>query len=438
MIVIRTLPASRFRPETSSSASDPAVTAKVRTILSDVRKRGDVAVRAWTRKLDGVKLTNLRVDLTKSKSAARPSSSGKSSIGEKKRVAEKRLVADMKLAWRRILACHRAFADEGKLVSDGEGGTWGRIVRPLKRVGVYVPGGSAPLFSTLLMAAAAARAAGVREIVVCTPPPVHPAIRLAAAVAGVTELYAVGGAQAIGALAFGTASIPAVEKIVGPGNRFVAEAKRQVFGTVGIDSVAGPSEILILADDSARASVLAADLLAQAEHDVFARAFLATTSLTLAADVSIELQKQLATLPRRAIAGKSLDERGAIVLCKDRDEMLTIADRIAAEHIELQVRDPWQWVPLITAAGSIFVGADAPEILGDYVAGPNHILPTGGTARFSPPLSSRDFVSVSSVQSFTPAAAARLAPVAARLARAEGLEGHARSIESRGYAKRRR
>lgn len=417
MPTLRTVRAAAFRPEASSSASDPKVTETVRTILEDVRKRGDVAVRAWTARLDGVKGGALRIPL-----------SGRATPG-----VEGRLLADMRLAWRRILACHKAFVDEGKLVSDGDGGTWGRIVRPLNRVGVYVPGGTAPLFSTLLMAAGAARAAGVRSIAVCTPPPVAPVILAAARIAGVTELYAVGGAQAIGALAYGTRTIPAVEKIVGPGNRWVAEAKRQVFGTVGIDAVAGPSEILILADDSARPEVLAADLLAQAEHDVVARAFLATTSRTLAAAVAREVDCQLATLPRRAIATRSIRERSAIVLCRDRAELLAVAARVAAEHLELQVRNPWSWVSNVGAAGSIFVGEDAPEVLGDYCAGPNHILPTGGTARFSPPLSARDFVSVSSIQSFTPAAAARLAPVAARLARAEGLEGHARSIESRGY-----
>lgn len=424
MPALRTVPASRFRPEASSSASDPAVTAKVRRILEDIRRRGDAAVRDWTARLDGV-----------SSSVTRGARRGSFRVTASTAGVDRRLLADMRLAWRRILRYHKTFADEGKLASDGAGGTWGRIVRPLNRVGVYVPGGTAPLFSTLLMAAGAARAAGVRSIAVCTPPPVAPVIRAAAKLAGVTELYAVGGAQAIGALAYGTRSIPAVEKIVGPGNRWVAEAKRQVFGIVGIDAIAGPSEILILADDSATPAVLAADLLAQAEHDIYARAFLATTSRTLASAVTREVDRQLATLPRRTIAERSIRERGAVILCRNRVEMAAVAARVAAEHLELQVRDPWTWVPRVGAAGSIFVGADAPEVLGDYCAGPNHILPTGGTARFSPPLSARDFVSVSSIQSFTPAAAARLAPVAARLARAEGLEGHARSIESRSYGR---
>lgn len=412
--VIRVMAVDQFDVEMFGGDDDEQVTATVREIIADVRDHGDAALRRWTAKLDGVRLANFRLPAATMR-------------------VDRTLVADMKFAYARILRCHRAFADHGKTVSDGNGGTWARAVRPLARVGVYVPGGTASLFSTLLMAAAAARAAGVKEIVVATPPPVAMTIRAAARVAGITEIYAVGGAQAIAALAYGTESIKPVEKLVGPGNRWVAEAKRQVFGRVGIDSVAGPSEILILADESANPDILAADLLAQAEHDVRARPMLATTSRRLAAAVRAALPARLAELPRRAIAARALKERGAIIVCRNNASLLAFANRVAAEHLELQVRDPWAWAARIRAAGSIFVGADSSEVLGDYVAGPNHILPTGGTARFSPPLSARDFVAVSSLQSFTAPAAARLAPVAARLARAEGLEAHARSIEARRY-----
>jgi histidinol dehydrogenase len=398
--------------EASAFEFDRAVTEQVRRIIETVRRDGDRALIRFTREFDRVAIRTVRAPAR----AVR---------------VPKALIADMKFAWSRILKYHKTFADASGLASPDRGETWGRLVRPLRRVGIYVPGGSAPLFSTLLMAAAAARAAGVREIAVATPPPVADVILAAAKVAGIAEIHQVGGAQAIAALAFGTNSIRPVEKIVGPGNRFVAEAKRQVFGRVGIESVAGPSEILILADRTTDPRFIAADMIAQAEHDSYARAMLLTTDAALVASVQEEVRARLADLPRRTIAEASLRQRGRIAVCGNLKEMLTISDAIAPEHLELLVKDPWKAARQVRAAGAIFVGPDAPEVLGDYVAGPNHVLPTGGTARFSAPLSARDFVSVSSVQEFTAAAAGRLAAPAMRMARAEGLEGHARSIAAR-------
>ncbi len=392
------------------------VSGAVREILLEVRRSGDAALRRLTRRFDRVAIASIRL-------------SGKELRGGRRVPAALR--EDMKLAYERVLRFHRATADESRMVKEENGGFLGRLVRPLRRVGIYVPGGSAPLFSTLLMAAAAARAAGVREICVATPPPVADVILAAAEIAGIDEIVRVGGAQAVAALAYGTRSVRPVDKIVGPGNRYVAEAKRQVFGRVGIDSIAGPSEIVILADETADPSLVAADLLAQAEHDEYARPVLLTTSRALVSAVRRALAAQLADLPRRPIAEVSLAARGLVSVVRTRDRLVALSNEIAPEHLEIMTRDPWRLVEKVTAAGAIFVGADAPEVLGDYVAGPNHVLPTSGTARFSPPLSARDFVAVSTVQWFPRAAAGRLAGPAARLARAEGLEAHARSAAAR-------
>ena len=388
----------------------------VAKIIDDVRLRGDKALIEMTRQFDRCEIDSV--------------------IFKSRRVKIDRALENcMKTAFARILKFHKETADESKLIRR-EGEILGRIVRPLRRVGVYVPGGSAPLFSTLLMAVGAARAAGVKEIAVATPPPVNDLIIAAARIAGVSEIYSVGGAQAIAALAFGTESVKPVDKIVGPGNRFVAEAKRQVFGRVGIDSIAGPSEILILADESSSPKMIAADMIAQAEHDIFARSILLTSSRRIGEAVILEIEEQLKDLPRRDIAKSSLAERGIIGICRDSSEMLALANMCAPEHLEIMIKKPWEVVKKIYAAGAIFVGNYSPEILGDYVAGPNHILPTGGTARFSPPLSARDFVAVSTVQSFSKKASSVLAKKAVMMARAEGLEAHARSIESRFYESR--
>ncbi|RMH54236.1 MAG: histidinol dehydrogenase [Candidatus Hydrogenedentota bacterium] len=387
--------------------------AQVAEVIAAVRSEGDAAVKRYTRLWDGVVLRRVRVG-------------ARSPRGISKQFRE-----DMEAAWRRILDYHSRFAAESGIESDGEGGRWGRIVRPLDRIGIYVPGGSAPLFSTLLMAAGAARAAGVCDIVVASPPPIGEEIRAAAEVAGVTEIYAMGGAQAIAALAFGTESVRPVEKIVGPGNRYVTEAKRQVFGVVGIDMLAGPTELLVLSDGSSPAEVIAADLLAQAEHDPAAAPVLATTSSREIPAVMDELRRQLRKLPRSSIAERALGDRGMVIRCRSRRELIEVADAMAPEHLEILTRNPWEIAVRVRAAGAIFIGEFAPEVLGDYVSGPNHILPTSGTARFRGPLDASDFQRISSVQEFTRAAFRRLARVGERLARAESLEGHARSLRVR-------
>lgn len=405
-----TLAAARKRIAIPVSGGD--VTETVREIIDEVRRDGDKALIRLTARFDKVRLNSVKQPATRAKVSAQ-------------------LTKDMEMAYERILRYHTEYADRSRVTPDGAGGLWGRMVRPLRRIGIYVPGGTAPLFSTVLMAVAAARAAGVKEIVVASPPPIHPTILAAARLTGVTELYRVGGAQAIAALAHGTKTIRPVEKIVGPGNKFVTEAKRQVFGTVGIDGLAGPTEILILADETANPEIVAADLIAQAEHDVIARPVLASTSTKLISETRRILTRRLSDLPRREVAETSLRNEGMAIKCKNEIEMIELANFMAAEHLEILTVDPWKIAEQVEAAGAIFVGPDSPEVLGDYVAGPNHVLPTARTARFSAPLSARDFVAVSSVQSFSPEARRRLSGAAARMARAEELEGHARSIESR-------
>lgn len=305
---------------------------------------------------------------------------------------------------------------------------------PLNRVGLYVPGGTAAYPSTLLMSALPAKIAGVNEVIMVTPPQVddiNPAVLAAAKIAGVDAIYQVGGAQAIAALAYGTESIPAVDKIIGPGNIFVATAKKQVFGQVAIDMVAGPSEIGILADDSADPRQLAADLLSQAEHDRRARPILITDSADLAQAVSDNVTSQLKVLPREAIATDAVNEKGFIAVVAKVEEMFDLMNTVAPEHLEVQLKNPTQYLNLIKNAGSVFLGRYASEPLGDYVAGPNHILPTSGTARFSSPLGVYDFVKRTSFIQYTKDALAKEAPAITTLARVEGLEGHARAIESR-------
>jgi histidinol dehydrogenase len=308
-------------------------------------------------------------------------------------------------------------------------------VRPLDRVGIYVPGGRAAYPSTVLMTAVPARVAGVREIVLVTPPgpegQVPPAVLAAAGVAGVTEGWRIGGAQAIAALAYGTSTIRRVDKIVGPGNVYVALAKTRVFGDVGIDMVAGPSEVVIVADRGADPAWIAADLLAQAEHDPMARALLITDAPELLPGVEAALTAQLEQLPRRAIAGESLAANGAFILVADLEAAVDVVNRLAPEHLELMVAVPAALLPRVRHAGAIFLGAHTPEVVGDYVAGPNHVLPTAGTARFASPLGTEDFVKRSSVIEYSPSGLAAAQPHLAALARIEGLDGHARAAEQR-------
>jgi histidinol dehydrogenase len=301
---------------------------------------------------------------------------------------------------------------------------------------LYVPGGTAPLPSSVLMSAVPARVAGVPEIALVSPPQratgkIAPLILAAAAVAGVEEVYAAGGAQAVAALAYGTESLPAVDKIFGPGNLFVTLAKKQVFGTVGIDGLAGPTETVVIADETARPAWVAADLLAQAEHDVLASAILLTPSHPLAEAVQVEAGRQLETLSRAAIIAQSLEQRGGAVITRDLEEAVALANAYAPEHLCLAVEDPWRWAEKVSAAGGIFLGEYSFEVLGDYVAGPSHVMPTNRSARFASPLNVWDFVHLVSLVALDPETAQRLGPTAAAIARAEGLDAHAQAAEAR-------
>lgn len=390
----------------------------VQIILRDVRERGDAALIEWTRRIDGTALHALEVPRAAWLSA--------------RDALEPSLRQALELAAERIADFHRRQHVDSWTAFDA-GGILGQIVRPLQRVGVYVPAGTAPLPSSLLMAAVPARTAGVQEIVVASPPDrrtgeIAPVILAAAAIAGVDRVFRAGGAQAIAALAYGTETIPRVDKIVGPGNLFVALAKRMVFGQVGIDGIYGPTETLVIADEGAAPAVAAADLLAQAEHDVLASAVLLTPSERLARAVQEEVRRQAARLSRQEAIAGSLSNRSGIVLVRDLDEAVGLANEYAPEHLCLLVREPWAWVGKVRNAGGIFVGEDSFEVLGDYVAGPSHVMPTGGTARFASPLNVMDFVKVTSLVALGHAELDILGPAAARIAEAEGLTAHANAV----------
>lgn len=402
----------------------------VRRILRDVRARGDSALREWSAKLDGFpENAPIRVP-------AEALSAALQALDPEVRAA-------LELAAERIREFHRRQPLTSWFTND-LGGTLGQFIRPIQRVGLYVPGGTAPLPSSVLMSAIPAQVAGVRDIVIVTPPlrqpanlpitnyqSVSPVILAACALCGVTEVYALGGAQAIAALACGTESVPAVDKIFGPGNLFVTLAKRQVFGAVGIDGLAGPTETVVIADDSAKPAWVAADLLAQAEHDVLASAILLTPSRDIAEKVQIEVARQTESLPRADILAQSLPGQSGIVITRDLDEAAELNNLYAPEHLCLAVRDPWALSEKISNAGGIFMGEHSFEVLGDYVAGPSHVMPTGGSARFASPLNVWDFVHIVSLIALNPATTAQIAPLAARIARAEGLEAHARSADCR-------
>jgi histidinol dehydrogenase len=392
----------------------------VSRILADVRARGDAAVLDWTRQLDGVELTGLLISREEIEAAY-------AETPEAVRQA-------LSLAAERIRAFHEKQKPKSWL-DWTDGGALGQRVTPLARVGVYVPGGSAPLPSSLLMAVLPAQVAGVPEIVVATPPTrtghVQPVTLAAAHVAGVTRVYAMGGAQAIAALAFGTASVGPVDKIVGPGGLFVTLAKRQVFGAVGIDGLYGPTETLLIADDSANPAWVAADLLAQAEHDELATSLLLTTSRGLAEAVIREIEKQSGPLARRAIIAKSLQGQGAIVVVDTLEQAIDLANAYAPEHLCLLLKEPWRWIGQVQNAGGIFVGEWTNEALGDYVIGPSHVMPTAGTARFTSALNVNDFVKITSIFSINAPDARELGEAAATLAEAEGLTAHANAIRQR-------
>ena len=404
----------------------------VKRILKDIRARGDAALREWSAKLDGYPAeAPLRVP------------------AEALQTALANLPADQRAALETSIQRVREFYSRQPLSSwftNDLGGTLGQFLRPHRRVGLYVPGGTAPLPSSVIMSAIPAQVAGVRDIVVVTPPArldptqaktgsaynLVPQITLAAcALCGVSEVYAMGGAQAIGALAYGTESVPAVDKIFGPGNLFVTLAKRQVFGLVGIDGLAGPTETVVIADENAKPAWVAADLLAQAEHDVLASAILLTPSPHLAEAVQIEVGRQVETLPRADILAQSLPGQSGIVITRDLDEAAELNNLYAPEHLCLSVADPWALSEKIYNAGGIFMGEHSFEVLGDYIAGPSHVMPTGGSARFASPLNVWDFVHIISLVALNQATTAQIAPQAAIIARAEGLEAHARSADFR-------
>ena len=414
-----TTPAMRERMKSIfGEALEPA--AAVARILADVRARGDAALLEWTQRIDGAALARLAVDPADIRAAA------ESLPGD--------LRDSLRLAAERIRAFH-ALQPVQSWTTDTLGGRLGQRVTPLRRVGVYVPGGSAPLPSSLLMSAIPAQVAGVAEIVVVTPPGrdgrVPPVILAAAETIGLTTVYSLGGAQAIAALAYGTATIPRVDKIVGPGNLFVTLAKQQVFGLVGIDGLAGPTETVVVADDTANPAWVAADLLAQAEHDPLATAIMLTPSRSLAEAVQREVARQLETLSRDDIITTALAGQGGIVLTVDLAEAVALADAFAPEHLCLATAEPRALAGAIHNAGGLFLGERSFEVLGDYVAGPSHTMPTGGTARFASPLNVLDFVRITSLIDLDAATAAALAPAAARLARAEALTAHAAAAEWR-------
>ncbi|MCE2390140.1 MAG: histidinol dehydrogenase [Proteobacteria bacterium] len=391
----------------------------VARIVEDVRQRGDMAVIEATARFDGYRPAPAELEL--------------SAAELKLSAAELDLDDDAALATaaERVRRYHAARVPDSWTES-GPDEELGQLVRPLERVGLYVPGGRAPLASTLLMLAVPARAAGVKRLSVCSPgESVHPAVARAAVLARIDAFHRVGGVQAIAALAFGTESIAPVDKIAGPGNAYVQEAKRQVSGRVAVTAEAGPSEVFIVAEASAPADFAAADLLAQAEHDPLASAVLATPDRALAAEVAAELGQQLASLPAPEVPRRSLAKRGAIVVVRDLEEAFELANRYAAEHLQLFVEDAGAWLGRVQHAGAVFVGPASPVPLGDYVAGPSHVLPTGGAARFASPLGVEDFLKRTSLIRVGPAAAREIAPAAVRLARLEGLEAHARALERR-------
>jgi histidinol dehydrogenase len=393
----------------------------VAEIIAQVKEEGDAALREWTRRLDGAAPEMLTVSDEEAERAFRE--------------VDDAFLQALDAAVERIRRYHEKQKQTSWLSAEEDGAVLGQLVHPLERVGIYVPGGRAAYPSTVLMTAIPAQVAGVGEIVLATPPrpdgTIHPHTLVAAKMAGVHRIVKAGGAQAIAALAYGTESVPAVDKIVGPGNIYVALAKRQVFGQVGIDSIAGPSEIVVIADDSAPPDWVAADLLSQAEHDPMASAILITPSRRLAEEVAAELKRQCGLLERKEIAAASLRKNGAILLTDTLEEAVETANRLAPEHLELMVQDPWSLAVRVRHAGAVFLGLFSPEAIGDYVAGPSHVLPTAGTSRFFSPLGVDDFVKKTSLISYSREAFFRDGGHVVTLAEAEGLGAHAAAIRVR-------
>lgn len=424
--MIRILKYGEVKNDEIFARSVPAVNVEaiVSEIIENVKQNGDQALYDYEKKFDKAELSSLLVS--------------REEIGEALASVEPEFLEILKKAAENIRSFHEKQKRAGFFISDTDGVVIGQKVLPVDRAGLYVPGGTAAYPSTVLMDSIPAKIAGVKEVVIVTPPDregkIHPEILAAASVAGVDRIFKVGGAQAIAALACGTESIPRVDKIVGPGNAFVAEAKKQVFGRVSIDMIAGPSEILVVADGKSDPRFLAADLLSQAEHDKMASAVLVTESEPLALAVRQEIEVQLASLKREEIARASIDNNGKIIVAPDMETAIEIANEIAPEHLELCVDDPFRYLSSVRHAGSVFLGRNCPEALGDYFAGPNHTLPTSGTARFSSPLSVDDFVKKMQYTYYTKDALAAVAAEVAFFAEKEGLTGHARSAVIRTEA----
>ncbi len=401
--------------------SEVDVSSIVSDIIADVRKRGDEALFEYCKKFDKAELESLEVSAEE--------------IEEAFGLVDEEFIKTVEEAAENIRNFHQKQVRNSFIINDKDGVVTGQKVTPIEKVGLYVPGGTAAYPSTVLMDSIPAKIAGCEQICITTPPSkdgkVNPAILAAAKIAGVDRIFKIGGAQAVAALAYGTKSVPKVDKIVGPGNAFVAEAKRQVFGLVSIDMIAGPSEILVIADKNSNPSFVAADLLSQAEHDKMASAVLVTESAELSKAVSDEIERQLELLPRKEIARASIDNNGKIIIAEDINAVLEVANEIAPEHLELCVDNPFDYLDKVKNAGSIFMGRYCPEALGDYFAGPNHTLPTSGTARFSSPLSVDDFVKKSQYTYYTEEALKKVYKKVEMFAEREGLSAHARSATVR-------
>jgi len=404
-----------------SGEIDSSVTAVVSEILKDVRLKGDEAVRGYTEKFDGVCPQSLEVS--------------REALSGFLQDCDEGFIAALKNAAGKIRTFHERQLQQSWLTAEEDGVLLGQRIRALHRVGIYVPGGTAAYPSSVLMNALPAKIAGVKEVIMTTPPgkdgKPNPDIMAAAYIAGVDRVFLVGGAQAVGALAYGTETVPKVDKIVGPGNIYVATAKRLVYGVVDIDMIAGPSEILVIADHTANPKYLAADLLSQAEHDVLSSSILLTTSAEIAEQTIQEIETQLETLGRAEIARKSIQEFGAVILCGTLDQAVGLANELAPEHLEVMVENPMEYLGRLDNAGSVFLGQYSPEALGDYYAGPNHVLPTGQTARFFSPLSVDSFIKKSSFIYYTRPALEKAKNDVIRLAETEGLTAHANSIKVR-------
>jgi histidinol dehydrogenase len=408
--------------ENRMAEDPPLLEGEVRSILQDVKKGGDKALLHYTERFDHVRLLPSQLELKRER------------VKEARRQIPRDVIETLKKAGHRIRKFNELSKKRSMVKWIEEGIRIEQVVRPLERIGVYVPGGKASYPSTVLMAAIPAKVAGVREIIITTPPQregISPAVLVAADLAGVDRIFQVGGVQAIGALAYGTETIPKVDKIVGPGNRYVAIAKRLVYGAVDLDMVAGPSEIVIISDGKTSPAFVAADLISQAEHDESALSILITPSEAFAKKVEDELERQLLSLKRKKIAHKSLRQRGAILIVKDLNQAIELANRIAPEHLELSLKNPLRLAKSVRHAGAVFLGPHTPEAIGDYLAGPNHILPTAGAARYASALSVEDFQKKINLMQFSEKALRRFEGDVKRFTEWEGLEGHYRSVQMR-------